>query len=411
MESVTVLKPRASEVRVKINIPRFFVPKSLMLKLTVILTAIALTSVVVVAVLANYTINNRFNEYLAEGPGYTMMNPDGTSSNITSSGQAPNFSWMLRHMFGAPEQQFLDAVNQSLWVASVLVVLIAGLMSLVFARRMTSPIQHMTRAAKQISAGQLDERIPVETRDEIGELAASFNQMAESLEKNRQMNQQLLAGIAHELKTPLTIIQGNLEAILDGVQEATPEKIAALHTETALLNRLVNDLRDLTLAEAGQLRLSVEPLKLRPLIAKIVEMLQPMLHDKSINLIVKVPASLPVVTADPDRVTQVFYNLLSNAIRHTPDHGQIDINAATSKDKKFAEITVRDNGDGIPAEDLPLIFNHFYRVDEARARTTGGTGVGLAITKLLVEAQGGAITATSTPGEGSAFTFTLPAVK
>jgi two-component system, OmpR family, sensor histidine kinase BaeS len=396
---------------VKINIPRFFVPKSLMLKLTVILTAIALTSVVVVAVLANYTINNRFNEYLAEGPGYTMMNPDSTNSNITGSGQAPTFNWMLRHMFGAPEQQFLDAVNQSLWIASVLVVLIAGLMSLVFARRMTSPIQHMTRAAKQISAGQLDERIPVETRDEIGELAASFNQMAESLEKNRQMNQQLLAGIAHELKTPLTIIQGNLEAILDGVQEATPEKIAALHTETALLNRLVNDLRDLTLAEAGQLRLSVEPLKLRPLIAKIVEMLQPMLHDKSINLIVKVPASLPVVTADPDRVTQVFYNLLSNAIRHTPDHGQINISAATSKDKKFAEITVKDNGDGIPAADLPLIFNHFYRVDEARARKTGGTGVGLAITKLLVEAHGGQISAISTPGQGSTFTFTLPAAK
>jgi two-component system, OmpR family, sensor histidine kinase BaeS len=394
----------------KIKMPRFFAPNSLMLKLTVVLTAIALTSVVVVAFLANYTINNRFNAYLAEGSGYTMMSPDYTNSN-TPPDQAPTFRWMFRHMFGAPEQQFLDAVNQSLWIAGVLVILIAGLISLIFARRMTSPIQHMTRAAKQISAGKLDERIPVETRDEIGELALSFNQMAESLEKNRKMNQQLLAGIAHELKTPLTIIQGNLEAILDGVQDATPEKIAALHTETALLNRLVNDLRDLTLAEAGQLRLSVEPVKLRPLIAKIVEMLQPMLHDKSINLTVKVPANLPVVTADPDRVTQVFYNLLSNAIRHTHEHGQIDIRANTSKDKNFAEMTVRDNGEGISAKDLPLIFNHFYRVDEARDRKSGGTGVGLAITKLLVEAHGGTITATSTPGEGSAFLFTLPAVK
>ncbi len=385
-------------------------PKSLMFKLTVILTGIALASVVIVAVLANYTINTRFNEYLTESPGYTMFSPDSTNSDLAPN-RTPSFQWMFRHMFGAPEQQFLDAVNQSLWIAGVLVILIAGLMSLIFARRMTSPIQHMTRAAKQISAGKLDERIPVETRDEIGELAASFNQMAESLDKNRKMNQQLLAGIAHELKTPLTIIQGNLEAILDGVQEATPEKIAALHTETALLNRLVNDLRDLTLAEAGQLRLSVEPVKLRPLIAKIVEMLQPMLHDKSINLTVKIPASLPVVTADPDRVTQVLYNLLSNAIRYTPEHGQIDITASTSKDKNFAEITVKDNGKGIPSEYLPLIFNHFYRVDEARARTTGGTGVGLAITKLLVEAHGGSITATSKPGEGSSFTFTLPAAK
>lgn len=399
------MKPKASDARV-----RFFSPKSLSLKLTVILTAIALASVVIVAVLANFTINQRFNEYLAEGPGYTMVSPDYANGDA-STDQAPTFRWMFRHMFGAPEQQFLAAVNQSLWIAGVLVILIAGLISLMFARRMTSPIQHMTMAAKQISAGKLDERIPVETRDEIGELAASFNQMAESLEKNRQMNQQLLAGIAHELKTPLTIIQGNLEAILDGVQDATPEKIAALHTETALLNRLVNDLRDLTLAEAGQLRLSVEPVKLRPLIANIVEMLQPMLHDKYVNLTVKLPASLPAVNADPDRVTQVFYNLLSNAIRHTPEHGQIDISASASKDKKFAEITVKDNGDGIPPEDLPLIFNHFYRVDEARARTTGGTGVGLAITKLLVEAHGGTITVTSTPGEGSTFAFTLPAVK
>lgn len=394
----------------KFKIPRIFSLKSLSLKLTVILTAIALASVVIVAVLANYAVNNRFNEYLAEGPGYTMMGPDYTNSDVVPN-QVPTFRWMFRHMFGAPEQQFLDTVNRSLWVAAALVIIIAGLISIIFARRMTSPIQHMTRAAKQISAGQLDARIPVETRDEIGELASSFNQMAESLEKNRQMNQQLLAGIAHELKTPLTIIQGNLEAILDGVTEATPEKIAALHTETALLNRLVNDLRDLTLAEAGQLRLSVEPVKLRPLIAKIVEMLQPMLHDKVINLTVKVPASLPVVTADADRVTQVFYNLLSNAIRHTPEHGQISVSAVAAKGKKFVEITVKDNGEGIRTNDLPLIFNHFYRVDEARARTTGGTGVGLAITKLLVEAHGGTISAISAPGEGSSFTFTLPAAK
>lgn len=394
----------------KIQLPKMFSPKSLSLKLTIILTAIALASVVIVALLANYAVNNRFNEYLAEGPGYPMMSPDYTNSDAPST-ETPTFRWMFTHMFGAPEQQFLNTVNQSLWVAGALVIFIAGLISIIFARRMTSPIQHMTRAAKQISAGQLDARIPVETRDEIGELASSFNQMAESLEKNRQLNQQLLAGIAHELKTPLTIIQGNLEAILDGVAEATPEKIAALHTETALLNRLVNDLRDLTLAEAGQLRLSVEPVKLRSLIAKIVEMLQPMLLDKFINLTVKVPASLPVVTADPDRVTQVFYNLLSNAIRHTPEHGQIDITAAAAKDKKFVEVTVKDNGDGIQADDLPLIFNHFYRVDEARARTTGGTGVGLAITKLLVEAHGGTISVKSEPGHGSAFTFTLPAIK
>ncbi len=381
--------------------------KSITIKLIIVLAGLALGSVAIVAALTNYTVNGRFNEYLQQGPSYMMTSPSGEDTSAGPS-TPPTFRQIMRHMLGAPEQKFLDAVNQSLWVAALLVILIAVLISILFARRLTSPIQHMTRAAKEISAGKLDQRIPVESRDEIGELAKSFNQMAESLDQNRQLNRQLFAGIAHELKTPLTIIQGNLEAILDGVQEATPEKIAALHTETALLNRLVNDLRDFTLAEAGQLKLSRESVKLRPLVVKIVEMLQPMLSDKDIELTVKVAVNLPLVQADPDRVTQVFYNLLSNAIRHTSAKGSIELAALVDPDKKQVAVTVRDNGEGIPGEDLPFIFNNFYRVDQARARTTGGTGMGLAISKILVEAHGGSISVMSEPGKGSAFTFTLP---
>jgi signal transduction histidine kinase len=312
----------------------------------------------------------------------------------------------MRHIMGGPEERFLEAVNQSLWIAAIVVIFVAGLTSVLFARRLTSPIKHVTSAAKEIAAGRLDHRINVKSKDEIGELAGTFNNMAASLDKNQRLNRQLLAGIAHELRTPLTIIQGNLEAILDGVQEATPEKIAALHTETVLVNRLVNDLRELTLAEAGQLRLATQEVDLKVLALNVTEMLQPMLSEKAIKLTVKMPDSLPGANADPDRVTQVLYNLLTNAIRHTGAKGKIDISAA--KLDNMVSVSVKDNGEGMPEDELPLIFDHFYRVDEARARATGGTGMGLAITRLLVEAHGGNISVTSSPGKGTEFTFTLP---
>lgn len=383
---------------------------SLTAKVTLILIGLALTSVAVVALFANYSINKSFTSYTQEGPPSFVVNSDGTLTTVEpASGQGPanGMQGLMRHIMGGPEERFLAAVNQSLWGASIVVILIAAFMSIIVARRITSPVKHLTGAAKEIAAGKLGHRITVETKDEIGELAGTFNYMAETLDKNQQLNRQLLAGIAHELKTPLTILQGNLEAILDGVQKPTQQKIAALHTETALLNRLVNDLRELTLAEAGQLRLNTAPMELKPLTAQIVEMLQPMLYETGIKLSVKIPASLPLINADGDRITQVLYNLITNAIRHARDKGKIDVSAA-AKNNGFVEITVKDNGEGIPAADIPHIFDQFYRVDEARARATGGTGMGLAITKLLVEAHGGTISASSEPGVETILTFTLP---
>ena len=382
--------------------------RSIYVKITIILVGIALVSVAVVALFANYTVSSRFNEY-RQGQEVHVVNPDGSISEVPSGAYWQGMNRMMNRLMGAPEQRFLAIVNRSLWVAALVVILVAAITSAIFARRLTSPVQHMTRAAKEIAAGRLDQRIPVETRDEIGELADSFNQMAASLEKNQQLNRQLFAGIAHELKTPLTIIQGNLEAMLDGVQEPTPEKIAALHTETVLLNRLVNDLRDLTLAEAGQLKLAVKIIKLKSLVEKVTEMLQPILSERQIKLSVKIPTSLKAVQADPDRVTQILYNLLTNAVRHTPDKGKLTLSAIA--DNSVARVSVSDEGEGIPPEDLPHIFDHFYRVDDSRARATGGTGMGLAIAKLLVEAHGGTITATSEPGRGSTFSFTLPFAK
>ncbi len=385
-------------------------PRSLTVKLAFVMVGIALVSVALVAVFANYTINNRFNDYMREEPPSFIVNPDGTLTKVqsdTNMQTSSGMSQIMRHIMGGPEERFLGAVNESLWWSAAVVIIIACLTGIIFARRLMSPVRHMSQAAKEIAAGKLDHRINVATKDELGELAGTFNGMAATLDKNQQLNRQLFAGVAHELKTPLTIIQGNLEAILDGVQDPTPEKIAALHTETMLLNRLVNDLRELTLAEAGQLKLDVKPMALKPLATKVVEMLQPMLQEKKITLSVKIAGSVPEVIADSDRLTQVFYNLITNALRHTPDEGTIEIGAKATGGK-MVEVAVKDNGEGIPAADLPYIFEHFYRVDQARTRTTGGTGMGLAITKLLVEAHGGHVNVVSTPGAGSTFTFTLP---
>ncbi len=370
--------------------------KSLTLKLIIITTIIALVSVALMAGLANYTIKNQFDQYLREGSESSLLRP-----NLHMQ--------LLQHMMGPSEERFLALVNRSMWIAAVIVIVVAGLASLVFADRITSPIKQLTKASRKIAAGEFHYRIPVSTHDEIGELAETFNTMAETLERNEQLNQQLYAGIAHELKTPLTIIQGNLEAVLDGVSEATPEKIAAIHTETLLLNRLINDLRDLTLAEAGQLKLQKKDVRINSVVKKVVELIQPMLSEKGITMNIDIPSGLPQVQADPDRLTQILYNLIGNALRHTSEKGKITLLAEPPVgDNKEIKVSVTDTGEGIPEEDLPYIFNHFYRVDQARTRAKGGSGVGLAIVRYLVEAHGGRVWAESEPGKGSIFSFTLP---
>lgn len=372
--------------------------KSLTVKLIIITTVIALAAVALMAGLATFTIQNQFGTYLKEGPqdqSVTLRPGIGLE--------------LMRHMMGGREQRFLDAVNRSMWIAAILVIIIAALASLLFSDRITWPIKQLTKASRQIAAGEFSHRITVSSKDEIGELAKTFNSMAETLEKNEELNKQLFAGIAHELKTPLTIIQGNLEAILDGVVEATPEKIASIHTETMLLNRLVNDLRDLTLAEAGQLKLQKQPVKIDALARKVVETVEPMLSEKRIRTIVDIPKNLPKVQADPDRITQVLYNLISNSLRHTGEDGAITVSARpSSAADDTLEVSVADTGEGIPPQDLPYIFNHFYRVDPARTRAKGGSGVGLAIVKHLIEAHNGRVWAESKLGAGSTFFFTLP---
>jgi two-component system sensor histidine kinase BaeS len=256
-----------------------------------------------------------------------------------------------------------------------------------------------------MALGELDQRVQIDSRDEIGELGRAFNHMADSLHTSEQLRRQMVTDIAHELRTPLTNIRGYLEAVRDGVLPAQPEVVDSLYEESMLLSRLVDDLQALALAEAGQLKLRLQTCGPAGLIERSVAGLGPPSADEP-AVVVDVPESLPAVQADPERVAQVLRNLVRNARQHTPPEGRVTIAARALPG--WVEIAVRDNGSGIAAEHLPYVFERFYRADPARARATGGAGLGLAIVKQLVEAHGGRVDVDSAPGAGTTFRFTLP---
>ena len=219
----------------------------------------------------------------------------------------------------------------------------------------------------------------------------------------------MAADIAHELRTPLAVIQANLEAMLDGIRPLSAEEVADVHRETQLLSRLVTDLRDLSLAETGQLLLRKELTDLSALVRTSVARFSSWAEDKGVRLDVEAAADLPRVEVDPDRVAQVLGNLLDNALRHTLPGGEVVVRLQPGAQRDEVRVTVSDTGSGIPEEHLPNIFERFYRADRARTRTGGGSGIGLAVVKQLVEAHGGRVWAESQPEEGTAFRFVLPA--
>jgi signal transduction histidine kinase len=313
---------------------------------------------------------------------------------------------MIEPVLNPADEDFLRSVNLSILVTSVAVGLLALVLGSLLFRQITAPLQALSRSARAIAEGDLAQRVTVRSEDEIGQVARSFNRMAESLAGADLQRRNMMADIAHELRTPLTVVQGNLEALMDGVYDLTPENVAAIHKQTVVLTRLVGDLRDLALAEAGQLRLELKVLSLSDVIAQVGEGLEVQAREKDVTLKFEVAAGLPNIQADEQRITQVLFNLISNALRHTPAGGTITVSAEAREDR--ALVSVRDTGTGIPPEDLPHVFERFYRADRSRARSTGGSGLGLTIAKQIVEAHGGQIWAQSWMGAGSTFAFSLP---
>jgi len=316
----------------------------------------------------------------------------------------------MMHMgMGQQEREFLASVHQALiWVgAGIMLVGLAA--SYALARSITVPLRTLSGAVKEIARGNYGQRVQINSGDEVEQVARAFNGMAESLETNNQMRKRLLADIAHELRTPLAVIQGNLEGMLDGVVEMDKEQVNSIYEETVHLNRLIGELRDLSLAEAGQLVLDKRLTDVSQLVVRALSKIKPLADEKGIVVESRL-AEVPQAEIDASRINQVVYNLLTNAIRYTPAGGLIVVAATQAGEGKagWLKLSVSDTGQGIAAEDLPHIFDHFYRADKSRARKSGGSGIGLAIVKQLVEAHGGRVEVESAPGRGSCFYVYLP---
>lgn len=308
---------------------------------------------------------------------------------------------------------FRTAVSESLVLAASAATLAAVVVSLLVSRRVVAPVRDMISASQRIAEGHYDERVqlrgsPVpEEIDELDQLAVTFNQMAARLERTEDMRRQLIGDVAHELRTPLSTIKGRLEGLMDGVLPPDEANLLQIYREADKLQRLVADLQELSRAEAGAFELNPRPVQVRDLVAGAADRLGRQFEEKEVNLNIELPAGLPLVVADEDRIGQVLLNLLGNALQYTPAGRSVWIRSRQVKQE--IEIEIRDEGIGIPAEHLAHVFTRFYRVDRSRSRVGGGSGIGLTIAKHLVEAHGGRIWADSPGhGEGSAFTFTLP---
>jgi signal transduction histidine kinase len=307
---------------------------------------------------------------------------------------------------GDPASTFLAEVNRSVLAGALAAGLAAIVISFALASRILRPVEHLTDAAQRMTKGDLTVRVPVESADEIGQLADAFNTMAGTLGRQEQLRRNMVSDVAHELRTPLTNLRGYLEAARDGLVSPDGKLVDNLYEETMLLSRLVIDLQELAQAEAGQLHLQLQPVALSGIAEQAIDMLRPQADAKSIGLSLDVPRDLPLVNVDSERIGQVLRNLLNNAVAHTPPGGAVTVRA--SRTDGFVAVSVSDTGEGIAPEHLPHVFDRFYRADKSRARQTGGAGLGLAIVKQIILAHGGTVTVDSTPGAGSTFTFTLP---
>ncbi len=307
---------------------------------------------------------------------------------------------------------FRASFNEALMYATLAAMLAAFTLSLFFSRSVISPIHAMSLATQRIADGRYDERVQVHGNDELAQLALYFNQMAEKLNQIETMRRRLIGDVSHELRTPLTAIKGSMEGLMDGILPATEETFQQVHAEADRLNRLVNDLQELSRVEASAYQLDIRSLDVSSLVRTVTKRLAPHAESKRITLDFELPPDLPHVLADEDRAVQVLTNLTGNALQYTPEGGRVTISAKRINNKEI-QISICDKGIGIPPEHLSHIFDRFYRVDKSRSRQAGGgSGIGLTIARALVEAHSGRIWVESAgDGKGSTFAFTLPIAK
>lgn len=309
---------------------------------------------------------------------------------------------------GHTDSLFLASTERALIFGALASVAIALTLGLVLARSLTQPVRELTSAIHAIASGELHQTVPVRSRDELGELSETFNKMSADLTVANQQRRQMTADIAHDLRTPVTVLSGYLEALRDGVLQPTPERFTILYEEAQHLQGLIEDLRTLSLADAGELALHPEPVEVRTLMERIAASHGRQAEQQGITLAVKVHDATPPLNVDNNRVVQVLNNLVSNALRYTPTGGTITLEAAPSSAGVL--LRIHDTGAGIPPESLSRIFDRFYRSDAARQQSQGESGLGLAIARALVEAHGGSIAVSSELGAGTTFTISMPTI-
>lgn len=306
-----------------------------------------------------------------------------------------------------PGEVFLETIEQSTFLTVLGAACIAILISFVITGYITRPVNRMIRATKAISLGKYEQRLPIESTDELADLGESLNSMAEALQRHRYLQQQLITNVSHELATPLTNIGGYLEALTDGVieDEKRKETFALMKEEVDRLSTMLTEVRTLSLLEQPKFQIETAPLDVKDATEKILKQMEPQFEAKKVPLTLHTELKHKNFNLDKDRYTQILLNLLSNALKYSQPQKPVSVKLS---DPKGLTVEVIDEGEGIPQKDLPYIFERFYRADQSRTRKTGGIGVGLAIVKELVEAHGGRITASSSEGAGSTFTVSFP---
>ena len=332
-----------------------------------------------------------------EARGVTINVDNRAVGTVLTGGNPPTL--------GPNQERFIAQTNEALLFGGLGAAVIAVVLGIILARTLAHPLAELTQAIRAMSKGQLDQKVPVRSRDEIGELAAAFNQLSGDLLRTNQQRRQMTADIAHDLRTPLTVISGYVESLRDGVLAPTTERFDTIYREVQHLQTLVEDLRTLSLADAGELRLNREPVSPRDLLESVAATFSHKAESRRIALRVNCAEDISDINVDIARMNEVFGNLVSNALRYTSEGGTITL--STQQDAGRVLLAVADDGAGIAPEALPHVFERFYRADTSRTDNAGESGLGLAIARSIVIAHGGTLEATSALGLGATFTMTL----
>lgn len=363
--------------------------RSLLARVTITVFVTTVVGVLGLMLVVNYQVSENFNSYL---------DIRGMHGNMMNHGR-------MAAMMEAPEQQFILSLKHSLVVAGAIMLGIGAVVSYYLARSIAVPVIELNKAVNNVAKGNLDSAVVITRQDEVGQLATAFNEMTAKLKSSTLLRQRFLAGVAHELRTPLTILKANLEGIADGVITPDQEQIHSLTEEVDRLTKLVGELRELSFLEAGQSSPEYAQVDIVTTLRQVIQKSKLVAAEKNLLLTLEIAEPISPIWADLAMLQQMVYNLIMNGIRYTTEGG-IKVKIVQVTDA--IEIAVMDTGIGIAAEDMEHIFDHFYRVDKARTKKSGGTGLGLALVKQMALAHGGQVYVKSSLGQGSTFTLRLP---